>query len=642
MAKDGLSFEDMVRQESAKAGLDASPRAERPQSGRRPAPPPGRRRGRGGMWALVILALVLLAGVAALAVGFTNATRVSELDTIYPNVTVNGVAVGGMTLQEAAAALGDPAGRYDNAAVIVNFPTGDTLTVTARQVGLEEVDGTSFAKMAYEYGREGTLLKNYMAYRACEAEPVALTYQREANEPDMEALRALVEPVAAQVDQKLDVVQAEYGEDAVTLVKNAGTAQVDVEAVCAAVSAAFQQEDYTTPILAEAVEPEGETADTIDTQQLVDALYDAVFKEPQDAVYDETAGSVKEGVPGVHIDKEEAARLWNEAKSGDKVVIPYIFDEPAVKAEDVTGRLFQDVLSEKSTSLSGSTSARINNITLAAKAMNGVVLQPGEEFNYNMCLGERTAAKGYQSAGAYSGGEHVMNIGGGICQGSSTLYYCALYANLKITARYDHYFPVYYLPRGLDATVSWGWPDFKFVNSRSYPIKIEAYVSGGYLTVRLYGTDEDGSYVQITSDTWEDSLYYYAQTYRNVYDKNGNLISSAAEAYSRYHKEGTTSSEETTSATPPPAAPAPTQPPAPPAEQPPQQEQPNTPPEQVTPPETQPETPPETQPETPPETQPETQPEMPPETQPETQPEPQPETQPEPQPEAGGGDTVTE
>ena len=153
------------------------------------------------MWALVILALVLLAGVAALAVGFTNATRVSELDTIYPNVTVNGVAVGGMTLQEAAAALGDPAGRYDNAAVTVNFPTGDTLTVTAQQVGLEEVDGTSFAKMAYEYGREGTLLKNYMAYRACEAEPVALTYQREKNEPDMEALRALVEPVAAQVDR---------------------------------------------------------------------------------------------------------------------------------------------------------------------------------------------------------------------------------------------------------------------------------------------------------------------------------------------------------------------------------------------------------------------------------------------------------
>ena len=628
--RNDTSFEDTVRQESRRTNAGAS--------GARPRPAPRRRRRGGGwMWALVLLAVVLLAGVIGLAVGFTYANQVAALDTIYPNVTVNGVNVGGMTVQEAAAALGDPAGRYDNAAVTVNFPTGESLTVTAQQLGLKAEDGADFAKLAYEYGRDGTLLSNFMDYRACEAKPVDIAVQRTAVEPDMEALRALVEPVAAEVDKKLDIVQASYGEDAVTLIKNTGAAQVDVDAVCAAVRQAFVNEDYAAPIMVTPVEPalpEGTEAPGVDVQELVDALYDAVYRAPEDAVYDETTGTVKEGVQGIHIDKDEAARLWNEAAPGASVTIPYIFDDPAVMASDVSGQLFQDVLSEKSTSLSGSSSARINNITLAAKAMNGVVLQPGEEFNYNMCLGERTAAKGYQSAGAYANGEHVMNIGGGICQGSSTLYYCALYANLRITARYDHYFPVYYLPRGLDATVSWGWPDFKFVNNRTYPIKIEAYVSGGYLTVRIYGTDVDGSYVVMTSDTWEDSDFYYAQTYRNVYNKDGGLISSAAEAYSRYHKEGTTSTEETTSATPPPATPAPTQPPAAPpaAEQPPESVTP--PPETVTPP---PETvtpPPEQPPEqvTPPET--ETQPEPQPEQQPETQPEPLPETQPE-----TGGDT---
>ncbi len=639
--RNDLSFEDAVRQESARAGATG----QRPASRPRPAPR-RRRRGGGWMWALVILAVVLLAGVIGLAVGFTYANQVAELDTIYPNVSVNGVNVGGMTVQEAAAVLGDPAGRYDNAAVTVNFPTGESLTVTAQQLGLKAEDGADFAKLAYEYGREGTLLKNFMDYRACESKPVDIAVQRAPVEPDMEALRALVEPVAEQVDKKLDIVQASYGEDAVTLIKNTGTAQVDVDAVCAAVRQAFINEDYAAPIMVTPVEPalpegaEPEVPD-VDVQELVDALYDAVYRAPEDAVYDETTGTVKEGVQGIHIDKEEAARLWNEAAPGASVTIPYIFDDPEVMASDVSGSLFQDVLSEKSTSLSGSSSARINNITLAAKAMNGVVLQPGEEFNYNMCLGERTAAKGYQSAGAYANGEHVMNIGGGICQGSSTLYYCALYANLQITARYDHYFPVYYLPRGLDATVSWGWPDFKFVNNRTYPIKIEAYVSGGYLTVRIYGTDVDGSYVQMTSDTWEDSEFYYAQTYRNVYNKDGGLISSTAEAYSRYHKEGTTTTEETTSATPPPATPAPTQPPsAPPvAEQPPQQ-QPETQPEQQQPEQQLPETQPEQQPEQQPETQPEPLPEQQPETQP--QPEQQPETQPEPLPETQpetGGDT---
>ena len=79
----------------------------------------------------------------------------------------------------------------------------------------------------------------------------------------------------------------------------------------------------------------------------------------------------------------------------------------------------------------------------------------------NLLRSQRTAARGYQEAGAYSGGKHVSEIGGGICQGSSTLYYCAMHANLDITVRYCHYFVVSYLPWGMDATVSWGWPDLQ-------------------------------------------------------------------------------------------------------------------------------------------------------------------------------------
>jgi hypothetical protein len=161
-------------------------------------------------------------------------------------------------------------------------------------------------------------------------------------------------------------------------------------------------------------------------------------------------------------------------------------------------------------------------------------------------------------------------VGGGICQDSSTLYYCALYANLNITVRDNHYFVVSYLPWGLDATVSWGGPDFRFVNNRDYPIKIKAWVSDGYLTVEIWGTDVDGSYVQMTSDTWEDDEYYYAQTYRAVYAADGTLISKEKEAYSRYHKYEAgeeTPAPETNTATPKPTAtasptPVPTEPPA--------------------------------------------------------------------------------
>ena len=62
-------------------------------------------------------------------------------------------------------------------------------------------------------------------------------------------------------------------------------------------------------------------------------------------------------------------------------------------------------------------------------------------------------------------------------------------------------------------------------------------MADGYLTIRIMGTDVDGSYVEMTNETWEDSEHYYANSYRNVYDANGNLISSQKEAYSCYDRE---------------------------------------------------------------------------------------------------------
>ena len=486
---------------------------------------------------LILLAVVLFAAVMVLGVGFTYAKRVSELTTIYPNVNVNGVDVGGMTVAEATAALGDAPERYENAAVTVNFPTGESVTVTAGELGLEPLDGTDFARAAYNYGRGGTMLANLRTYMACRNKPVFMAVDGiQDNSIDENIIAEKLRPAADAVDAKLDTVKAQIGEDAIALVKNDGAAHVDVQALAGQVREAFEAENYAPIDCQVEAENSGESS-PIDIDAVLQRLYNEVYAAPTDAYYDQATGDVVEGVAGVRFDVEAAKAAWDAAANGETVTIPLIRDDPAVTADQLPEQFFTDVLAEKSTTLAGSTYARVNNITLAAAAMNGVVLQPGEQFDYNACLGQRTEAKGYQSAGAFSGGQHVMSIGGGICQGSSTLYYCALKANLSITDRWCHQFVVGYLPRGMDATVSWGWPDFKFVNSRSYPIKIAAWVSGGYLTIQILGTDVDGSYVDITNETWEDATHYYAQTYRNVYDKNGSLISSKKEAYSCYDKE---------------------------------------------------------------------------------------------------------
>ncbi len=584
-----------------------------PQPPRRepPAPPqwdarweePPRRRGSILRW-LIPVAAALMVLVASLAVCVSLAGRVAKLTTIYPNVSVNGVTVGGMTVEEAAQALGDPADRYENASVTVNFPTGDAVTVTAQDLGLKPLDGTGFAQLAYSYGRGGSMLSNWQTYRACQKQPVDLKAEMDqTSEPDTQFLNELVAPVVQRVNESLGTTEVNVGEDAITIVKNSGLTRVDAADVCAVILEAFEQEkydpiSYEVPDLSSQTQP-GQTG-SVDIGALLRQLYDEVYVEPVNAAYDPVTGGVTQAVQGLRFDMDEARRLWEQTAEGETVTIPLIREEPEITADQLSGELFSDVLAEKSTTLAGSSYARINNITLAAKAMNGTVIQPGEKFDYNTCLGERTTAKGYQSAGAYENGQHTTAIGGGICQGSSTLYYCTLYANLEILVRYDHYFTVNYLPLGMDATVSWGGPDFTFRNNRDFPIKLEAWVSNGYLTVRILGTDTDGSYVKITSDTWEDSQFYYAQTYRNVYDKNGALISSVKEASSRYHKA------EAVTATAAPTA-APTEPPAPPVEQPPAEQ----PPVEVTtpeptapitpePPPVQTETPVEPQPEQPP------------------------------------------
>ena len=119
---------------------------------------------------------------------------------------------------------------------------------------------------------------------------------------------------------------------------------------------------------------------------------------------------------------------------------------------------------------------------------------PGEEFSYNKVVGQRTQAKGYKSAPVYVGGKVVNDIGGGICQVSSTLYNTALRANLEIIKRSNHRFATGYVPLSTDATVSWGGPEFIFKNSRKYPIKIVSTVTGGKIKVDIYGCKEEVEY----------------------------------------------------------------------------------------------------------------------------------------------------
>lgn len=145
---------------------------------------------------------------------------------------------------------------------------------------------------------------------------------------------------------------------------------------------------------------------------------------------------------------------------------------------------------------------RNTNISLAAAAINGKILKPGETFSMNAATGERTYEKGYRPAGAYVNGELVLEPGGGVCQVSSTLYNAVVFAGLTTTERYAHSYEPSYVTPGEDAMISYPGLDMKFVNNTDYAIGLKALFSNQTLTVNIVGVSklEDGVKISMESE----------------------------------------------------------------------------------------------------------------------------------------------
>ena len=261
------------------------------------------------------------------------------------------------------------------------------------------------------------------------------------------------------------------------------------------------------------------------------AIYDQVYIAPVDDSIDLENHSVTPGAWGYHFDVEAAQKLVDQARFGETVYIPMAFQEPEIYGDKV---YFRDILGYCETKHTQDEN-RNNNLRRACESMNGVVLQPGETFSYNDTLGPRTKENGYLRAGAYSGWELVLSYGGGICQGSSTIYCATLYADLEIVQRVNHGMKVGYMEPGLDATVSWWGPDFQFRNNTHFPIKIAAEVSDGLVKVTILGTEERDYYIEMETESAYGNDVIYAKSYKCRYDREtGELISRELEARSNY------------------------------------------------------------------------------------------------------------
>lgn len=194
-----------------------------------------------------------------------------------------------------------------------------------------------------------------------------------------------------------------------------------------------------------------------------------------------------EGKSGKIVDQEKlAAEIEAVIASGNyRQTIDAPFLEIAPEDSDKVKSQYQTLATF--TTKTTSNAKRNTNVRLAAEALNGTIVQPGEEFSFNEVVGQRTEEKGYQAAAAYSSGEVVQEIGGGVCQISSTLYRVVFQSGMEITYRRSHTFEPNYVTPGQDAAISWEQPDFKFINRSEGPICIRASYADQKATVSIYG-----------------------------------------------------------------------------------------------------------------------------------------------------------
>ena len=486
-----------------------------------------------------IIAAVLVAAYLALC------AYAGSLDTFYPNRHINGIDVGGLTVSEAQSALETrlPAQTI----TLVNEERQLQTTLTVAELGYTAESFAGDAQFWMDAERDTPFLRRGWAYLAT----LSGHWPGGAHWPDMD--EAVLTKTVARLTEVLTEPPADTsGElDGQTLritKAHDGYAPESLRPLLSDI-ASYSQSGYTIPV----------TLETLPAQDLTaQQLHDRLHGEMKNASYDAASGSIVPEQFGADFDVAAAQTALDGAAPGETVSVPAVIEEPEVTASDLKMLLFRDVLGEARTHVSGS-AGRIGNVKLSAKLINGIVLNSGDTFSYNDSVGKRTEARGFKPAPAYVKGETVDEVGGGICQTSSTLYLACLLSNMEITERYAHRYVPAYIDWGMDATVSWGGPDYKFTNNTLYPVKIVTEYSKGYLTIKLLGTNIDGIRVKMTNEVlsktpWEtvyqeDSTMtpgspdvvkvthytgYKAKTYQTIYDKNGSVIDSHFEAASDY------------------------------------------------------------------------------------------------------------
>lgn len=453
----------------------------------------------------VIFALI----ISLIAFGVINKLN----SNVYTNIHLNDKNLSGMTTAEVTDMLNIKQEEIKKVSLKVFQENEKILEIMSTDIDFQ-VDIEATHKQIFEYGRKSNILKNNFDVL------YALIFKKDFDyiyKYDVSKLSAIVKEIKESLDNKVIDDSYVVDENQYKLIITRGKSGNTIE-----------EEELKKQIIAGLANAMGEyklniikgTPKALD----VDVIHSNVKRDAEDAYVDKSL-EVYKFVPhrvGLDFNKDDLETILsqNDNKQEGKIIeYSLTVIQPKVKTSDIKWDMYEYKISSYTTYFSTSDPNRVNNLKVALNLLNGKVIMPGEVFSYNSVVGAATAAQGFKAAATFVAGRVVNEVGGGICQTVSTLYNTALLANLEIVQRKAHSLPVAYVPGSRDATVYYPSIDFKFKNTREYPIKIVTnFNSSGNLTISLYGTKQENEYVVSISSKTISTI-----PYKTEYINDGNL-----------------------------------------------------------------------------------------------------------------------
>jgi vancomycin resistance protein YoaR len=516
------------------------------------------------------LGVASVAALLGLAIAVLLLTvRATHAERIFPAVTVAGVPVGGMPIHQAAVALADRADAIESSPITF-IHDDQSWTATLRDVGVS-IDANEALDRAVAYGREDSAFRRLRSVAALArsgeqlAMPISLDYKqldrwfdeidlglgsppRNASVEiqgtnvvivpevdgvvvDRDRARAEVEsqllnltPIEAKlpVSTKIATVRVADLEPARELLLRAMSNPIQISnagglwTLPATDLAQFLRQDVVLGETGAAAIHLGLDRDKL-AAWLEERLGAAIETEPVDAEVGwngERLVSVVTSVDGARLD---AAKLAERVEgsffgSGGTVEAPVTHVKPTIDSANLDKFGITTLLGSGQSNYSGSSDGRSTNVEVGASLLNGTLIPPQSEFSFNGSIGWIDEDKGFVEAQVIDGEKIGKDIGGGICQVSTTVFRAAYLSGLPITEWWPHRFRIGFYEfdgwkPGLDASILQPtedpatWADFKFENPSSHWMLIESWADGVNVVVNIYGADL-GYDVESTGPTW--------------------------------------------------------------------------------------------------------------------------------------------